>query len=84
MLRGAFFLARRDFLDVTHVFRRHFLRGNFDDYAVNLVETEFAVLVSQEGRFDTELTGTVVPDSGLVARRRSYQTLQSKQNAKIG
>jgi len=78
MLRRAFFLARSDFLDVTHVFRRHLLRGNFNDHAVNLVETKFAVMKSQEGRLDTELTGTVVPDPGLVARGRSYQDLQSK------
>jgi hypothetical protein len=78
MLRRALVLARSDFLDVTHVFRRHFLRGNFDDYAVNFVKTNFAVLVSQEGRFDTELTGTVVPDPGLVARGRTYQELRSK------
>jgi len=78
MLRRAFGLARSDFLDVTYVFRRHFLRGNFNDYAVNLVETEFTVLISQEGRFNTELTGTVVPDPGLVSRGRSYRALQSK------
>lgn len=78
MFRRAFVLARSDLLDVTHIFRRHFLRRNFNDYAINLVKTEFTVLISQEGRFDTKLTGTVVPDPGLVSRRRSYRALQSK------
>ena len=40
-------------------------------------------MVSQEGRFDTELTAAVVPDPGLVARGRSYQAFQSKQGARM-
>ena len=47
------------------------------------METQFTISISQEGRFDTELTRAVVPNAGLVGRRRSYRAYQSKEDNEV-
>ena len=76
-----FVLTDSNLLDVANVFWRHPFRGDFEDYAVNLAETEFTVAVSQESRFDTEFTNAGVPGANLAART-SYWRFRSKRSAK--